>query len=63
MTSIGAMIKKLTGMIGTQDLLKDPKSHKFVGDMKRLTNDGAETRALSDNQVKWIEDLHERFFA
>lgn len=61
MISIGTMIKKLGGMCGTADL--KAKDDKFIRNMVDRTSDGRETRHLSEFQVKWIEDLHDRFFA
>lgn len=61
MISIGTKIKQLGAMVDTVDL--DRKSNKFVGDMVEKTDDGKETRHLSENQIKWIDDLWKRFFA
>lgn len=60
-TSIGTMIIKLSAMVGTNDL--DARSSAFVEDMFHKTDGGKDTRRLSENQVKYITDLHGRHFA
>lgn len=58
--SLGAQIKKLSGMTDTPDL--SAKDNTFVKSVLRQTNDGKDTTRLSAAQVEWIEDLHTRHF-
>lgn len=60
MTSLGVMIKRLGGMVGTLDLTGC--ENDFVENMVEKTDDGKDTLALSPRQVGWIEDLHARHF-
>lgn len=60
MTSIGVMIKRLGGMVGTKDLSE--REGDFVTNMVEKTDDGKNTLTLTARQVEWIEDLHKRHF-
>lgn len=59
--SIGVMIKKIGGLVGTGDVTKWEDT--FISDIVRKTFNGTETRDLSEKQIEQIERIHGRNFA
>ena len=58
--SLGAMLKKLSGLVDTKDL--SARENDFIKSVLARTDDGAHTMGLSPRQVEWIEDLHAKHF-
>jgi len=61
MTSIGTMIKRISGLHGTRDLTAWENS--FVGKIVEQTRNGDQTASLFPNQVEKIEEIHDKHFA
>ena len=61
MTSIGTMIKRIAGLLGTKDINKWEDS--FIGSVVDKTAGGKETNCLSEKQVQIIEHIHNKHFA
>lgn len=61
MKSIGAMIKHLDGLVGTEDLTD--WENLFVQDVCEKTNGGELTGTLSDKQVTAVERIFKKHFA
>jgi hypothetical protein len=61
MTSIGTMIKRISGLLGTSDL--NAWEQCFVSGVVEKTNDGEQTTALSAKQIETIERIHDKHFA
>ena len=59
--SIGAQIKQLSGLIGTNDVSEWEDS--FLLNMTKRTDDGARTSHLSEKQVETIARLYREHFA
>lgn len=60
MPSIGAMIKQIAGLSGTQDV--NERTSEFIDSMVESTGNGARTSHLTEAQVTWIEDIFKRHF-
>ena len=58
MTSVGSMIKQIAGLVDTKDV--DSRTSQFIDSIIEQTQNGARTSALSEAQLKWIEDLFKR---
>ena len=61
MTSIGTMIKRISGLHGTNEV-SDWES-RFIGSVCEKTGYGKDTTSLSDKQVEIIERVHKKHFA
>jgi len=61
MTSIGTMIKRITGLQGTKDLYE--WESKFVASISAMTDGGNKTATLSAKQIECIERIHDKHFA
>lgn len=61
MTSIGTMIKRISGLLGTSDL--NAWEQGFVSGVTEKTNDGDQTTSLSAKQIETIERIHDKHFA
>lgn len=61
MVSVGAMVKQLSGMLGTDDLTDWEK--KFVQNIDERSENGKHTLLLTDNQTEIIERLWSKHFA
>jgi hypothetical protein len=59
--SIGAKIKRISGLIDTKDLTE--AENRFIKNMAERTKDGLVTTMLSEAQADWIEDIHTKHFA
>ncbi len=59
--SIGQMVQRLSGLIGTKDV--SDWEDDFLSDMLASTNCGSKTSHLSEKQVDIIEKLHRKHFA
>lgn len=59
--SIGTMIKKLEGLIGTKDVSE--WEDNFIDSILQQTDSGKKTSHLSEKQVAVIEKLHTKHFA
>lgn len=60
MKSLGAMIKQLHGMVGTDDLSEWESG--FVQSVYDQTGEGKDTAYLSGKQVTAINDIYQRHF-
>jgi len=61
MTSIGTMIKRLSGLQGTRDVTKWEDG--FIASMIARTRNGELTTVLFPNEVEKIEQIHDKHFA
>jgi hypothetical protein len=61
MVSVGAMVKQLSGMLGTDDLTDWEKG--FVQNIDERSDNGKHTLLLTDNQTEIIERLWSKHFA
>jgi len=61
MTSIGNMIKRISGLSGTKDVT-DWESD-FIDSVVMKTNDGTQTIGLSEKQVEIVLRIHNKHFA
>lgn len=61
MKSVGAMIKQLHGMVGTDDLSEWESG--FVQSVYDQSGGGADTAYLSGKQVTKINDIYTKHFA
>jgi hypothetical protein len=59
--SIGKMIIKLSGMLGTDDL--NSWEDGFIGDMYERTDEGKNTINLSGPMIEKIEQIYRKHFA
>jgi hypothetical protein len=59
-TSVGTMIKRLSGMVGTKDLTA--WETEFVSSVVQRTGDGARTEGLTEKQLEVIARIHGRHF-
>lgn len=59
--SIGAMIKRISGLEGNNDL--NSFEREFIPSMVAKTNNGSVTTKLTDPQVNIIEQIHKKYFA
>ena len=59
--SVGAMIKRISGLHGTSDLT--PWENGFVAGLIQKTNNGEHTNSLSDKQLEVIDRIHAKHFA
>lgn len=59
-TSVGTMIKRLSGMVGTKDL--NAWEAEFVSGVVQRTADGARTEGLSEKQLEVIARIHGKHF-
>ncbi len=60
MVSVGAMIKKLSGLLGTKDITG--WEQEFIESIITKSGNGADTTDLSDKQVSIIERIHGKHF-
>lgn len=60
MLSIGAKIQQIAGLAYTSGV--NETTSRFIEDMVNLSGHGRRTSHLTEAQVKWIEDIHERHF-
>ena len=60
MLSLGAKLMQIAGLAGTADV--DERTSQFIDDMLKRTGGGKRTSHLSEKQVQWIENIHERHF-
>lgn len=60
-TSVGNQIRRLDGLLGTDDLSE--WEQKFVADIALSTQTGALTVGLTDAQVEKIEEIFSKHFA
>lgn len=61
MKSLGAMVKQLHGMVGTDDLTGWESD--FIESIWKQTGEGVDTAYLSNNQVQTIERIYRKHFA
>lgn len=59
--SIGTMIKRISGLLGTKDLTEWEQG--FVSGAVEKTRNGDQTTGLSPKQVEIIERIHDKHFA
>lgn len=60
MPSINTMVKRVSGMLGTDDL--NDFEEKFVASIVERTSDGDNTSMLSEKQIDVLERLHNKHF-
>lgn len=60
MKSLGAMIKQLHAMVGTNDL--NGWENEFIESVFQQTAEGTDTAFLSNNQVQTIERIYSKHF-
>jgi hypothetical protein len=60
MKSLWHKIEHLHGMVDTIDLTEQESA--FVRNVHRRCLPTGDTRILTEKQVQWLEDLHERHF-
>lgn len=61
MTSLGTMLKRISGLHGTKDV-SDWES-RFIGSVWEKSGYGKDTTALSAKQIEIIERIHNKHFA
>lgn len=61
MASLNAMVRKVSGMLGTKDLSDWEES--FVQSVVDKTRDGADTTSLTEKQIDVLQRLHDKHFA
>jgi len=61
MISIGTMIKRIEGLLGTNEV--SDWEGCFISSVIEKTNCGNDTAHLSDKQVEIIERIHNKHFA
>ena len=61
MDSISTMVKKISGLYGTNDVT--PWEEEFIGSILSLTNNGKDTTRLTDRQVTVVERLCRKHFS
>jgi hypothetical protein len=61
MKSIGQIIQTVAGLADTKDVTH--RENDFLKDMVRFTHNGKYTQSLTEKQVKWLTDIHDRHFA
>ena len=60
-TSIGNMIKRISGLLGTEDLSE--WETEFVESVVERSQDGATTVLLTEKQITKIEQIFNKYFA
>lgn len=60
MLTVGAKIKQIAGLAHTQDVSE--RDSQFIESIVEQSSNGTRTSHLSEKQVDWIEDIHERHF-
>jgi hypothetical protein len=60
-TSIGTMLRLLSGLVGTKDVT--PWENDFLKRALALSDDGKHTTRLSINQIEKVTEIYERHFA
>jgi len=58
--SIGAMIKKISGLSGTKDVTE--WESQFIDSIVEKSANGANTTGLSTKQVEIVESIHAKHF-
>lgn len=61
MTSLGTMLKRISGLHGTKDV-SDWES-RFIGSVWEKSSYGKDTTVLSAKQIEIIERIHNKHFA
>ena len=61
MNSIGTMIKRISGLVGTQDVTE--WENDFIQNVCTKSSYGQITIGLSDKQIEIIERIHNQHFA
>lgn len=59
--SVGSMVKQVAALLGTTSL--NPWEQGFIESVVRASNNGANTPALTDNQVDKLEEIWRQHFA
>lgn len=59
-TSIGVMIKRISGLSGTKDVTEWEDG--FIESIVSKTNNGQDTTRLTEKQVEVIERIHGKHF-
>lgn len=60
MLSIGAQIKKIAGLVGTDDV--DERTADFIVSVCDKTQEGRNTTGLTEKQIDWVGDIHKKHF-
>lgn len=60
MVSVGTMVKKLEGLLGTRDINSWEQS--FIESIVRMSKSGTDTTVLSANQITVVDDMHRKHF-
>lgn len=61
MTSLNTMVKRVAGLLGTDDL--NDWEARFVGSVVEQTSNGDNTTSLTEPQVNVLERLHDKHFS
>jgi len=59
--SVGAMIRQLAGMVGTNDL--SDWENRFLKNIVERSGEGLRTSSLSSDQVEKLEEIWTKHFA
>jgi hypothetical protein len=60
MASLNTMVKRVSGLADTRDVSQ--RENDFIKNIVRQTSDGDNTTSLTEKQVEWLEDLHDKHF-
>lgn len=60
MASLNSMVRKVAGLLGTNDLTAWETA--FVRDIVAQTNEGNNTSSLTEKQVEALESIHDKHF-
>lgn len=61
MSSPTNMVKKLAGMVDTNEVSQ--WENDFIKSMLRQTKDGSDTSKLNEKQLEKLEQVHDKFFS
>jgi uncharacterized protein YecT (DUF1311 family) len=58
--SVGTKLRTISGLTDTKDV--DERTNQFIKDVVERTDNGKRTSALTEKQLKWIDDIYEKHF-
>lgn len=61
MTSLNTQVKRVSGMLGTDDLTD--WEEEFCSSVVRQTKDGDNTSNLTEKQIECLERIHNKHFS
>ena len=61
MTTLNTMVKRVAGLEDTTDV--NDWENQFIKNIVRQTNDGDDTRSLTERQIERLEELFSKHFA